>query len=473
VKSAVESLAPTRVKLSVEVPYEELKPSIDKAYKTISSQVSIPGFRKGKVPPRIIDQRVGAGAVLQEAVNDALPGLYRQAVEETDIRPLGQPEVDVAEVPDPRKGEGDLKFTAEVDVRPEFEVPDLSTISVTVDAVAVTGADVDERLDALRTRFASLSGVDRPVHVGDFVSLDLVATIDEEEVDSASGVSYEVGSGTMLEGLDDALLGLSAEEEAIFTAPLAGGPRQGEEAEVTVTVNSVKERVLPDADDDFAQLASEFDTVEELRESLRGEAAQLKTVQQGIQAREAVLGALIDAVEIPVPPSLVTEEVERHLEQEGRQEDDEHRAEVTSDTERTLRGQFLLDAIAEAEDVKVQQQELLQFLVSTSRQYDMAPQDFVRAVEEAGQMPAMIAEVARRQALAVVLSRATITDSDGNAVDLEESLGRRAAGVPTEAAATVADVQTDDAAMVVVGDDEDSVVVTDGDVAPAAVADAR
>jgi trigger factor len=430
VKSAVESLAPTRVKLVVEVPYEELKPSIDKAYRTISSQVSIPGFRRGKVPPRIIDQRVGRGAVLQEAVNDALPGLYRQAVADSDIRPLGQPEVDVAEVPDPGTGEGDLKFSAEVDVRPQFELPDLAALAVMVDTVEVTDADVDERLEALRRRFASLSGVDRPVDGGDFVSLDLTAVIDGEEVDAASGVSYEVGSGTMLEGLDDVLLGLSADEQAIFTAPLAGGPRQGEQAEVTVTVRGVKERVLPAADDDFAQLASEFDTVEELRGSLRGEAAQLKTVAQGVQARDAVLRALVDAVEIPVPPALVTEEVERHLEGEGRQEDEEHRAEVTADTERTLRGQFLLDAIAEAEDVKVGQAELVQFLVSSSRQYGMAPQEFIRAVEEAGQMPGMIAEVARRQALAIALSRATVTDAAGDPVDLEESMRRQAAGVP-------------------------------------------
>jgi trigger factor len=430
VKSAVESLAPTRVKLVVEVPYAELRPSIDKAYRTISSQVSIPGFRRGKVPPRIIDQRVGRGAVLQEAVNDALPGLYRQAVADSDIRPLGQPEVDVSEVPDPGTGEGDLRFSAEVDVRPRFELPDLASISVTVDAVEVTDADVAERLDALRRRFASLSGVDRPVHGGDFVSLDLTAVIEGEEVDSAAGVSYEVGSATMLDGLDDVLLGLSADEQTIFTAPLAGGPRQGEQAEVTVTVRSVKERVLPAADDDFAQLASEFDTIEELRESLRVEAGQLKTAAQGVQARDAVLRALVDAVEIPVPPALVAEEVERHLEGEGRQADDEHRAEVTAETERTLRGQFLLDAVAEAEDVKVGQPELVQFLVSSARQYGMGPQEFVRAVEEAGQMPGMIAEVARRQALAVALSRATVTDTGGAVVDLEESLRRRAAGVP-------------------------------------------
>jgi trigger factor len=460
VKSAVETLAPTRVKLVVEVPYEELKPSIDRAYRTIGSQVNIPGFRRGKVPPRIIDQRLGRGAVLQEAVNDALPDLYRQAVAETDIRPLGQPDVDVAEVPDPGSGAGDLKFTAEVDVRPQFALPDLTAVRATVEPATVTSADIDERLDVLRARFASLSGVDRPVHGGDFVSLDLVARIDEEDVDTATGVSYEVGSGSMLQGLDDVLLGLSAGEQTIYTTPLAGGDHAGEEAEVTVTVRSVKERVLPPADDDFAQLASEFDGVDELRESLRGEAEQLKRVAQGVQAREAVLRALIDSVEIPVPPGMVEEEVHRHLESEGRLEDEEHRAEVTADTERTLRGQFLLDAIAEHEGVKVGQEELVQFLISTSRQYGMSAEDFIKAVEEGGQMPSMIAEVARRAALAIALARASVVDTAGKPIDLQAAFGRQAAGVPgTVAPDEAAGVPLDDAAAVAV--DEASAVVVD------------
>ncbi len=456
-KSAVETLAPTRVKLVVEVPFEELKASIDKAYRTIGNQVTVPGFRRGKVPPRIIDQRVGRGAVLQEAVNDALPELYRQAVAEADIRPLGRPEVDVSEVPDLAQG-GDLKFTAEVDVRPTFELPDLTGLSVVVDPVTVTDADLDARLDALRTRFGTLSGIDRPVATGDFASIDIRATIDDEEVDSASGLSYEVGSGTMLPGLDDALLGLSAEEEAIFTAPLAGGDHLGEDAEITVTVRSVKERVLPAADDDFAQLASEFDTIEELRESLRAEAAQVKRVEQGVAARERLLLAMVGAVDFEVPPAMVTEEVDRHLQEEDRSEDDEHRTEVTADTERTLRGQFLLDAIAEAEQVTVSQEELLQFLISSSRQYGMEPAEFVKTVEEAGQIPAMAAEVARRKALAIALDRATITDTDGAAVDLSAVLGRQASGVPggtgdpsaEPGAAAVDDAAFDDGSLVIV-----------------------
>jgi trigger factor len=430
VKSTVETLAPTRVKLSVEVPYEELRPSIDAAYRTIGQQVQVPGFRKGKVPSRIIDQRVGRGAVLQEAINDALPGFYQQAVNENSVRVLGRPEVDISEVPDPTATDGELKFTAEVDVRPELELPDLTALEVTVDDVAVDEADVEERLDALRTRFGTLETVDRPAETGDFLSIDLVAKVDGEEIDSANGVSYEVGSGQMLEGTDEAVVGLSADEEAIFTSTLRGGEHAGADAEITVTVTAVKTRVLPEADDDFAQLASEFDTIEELRADLRGQVEQTKRVEQGVQAREKVIEALLATVEVPVPAGLVDEEVARHLEGEGKELDDPHAEEIRPDAEKALQGQLLLDAIAEAEKVSVSREELIQFLVSSSRQYGMDPNEFAKAVDEAGQVPAMVQEVGRRKALAIAMERATITDASGNAVDLEASLSRQAAGVP-------------------------------------------
>ena len=429
-KSTVETLAPTRVKLSVEVPYEELKPSIEAAYKTIGASVQVPGFRKGKVPSRIIDQRVGRGAVLQEAINEALPSFYQRAVTENSVRVLGRPEVDISEVPDPTATDGRLSFTAEVDVRPELQVPDLTTLSVSVDDVAVTDGDVDERLDALRTRFGTLETVERPAATGDFLQMDLVAKVEGEEVDSATGISYEIGSGTMLEGTDEAVVGLSADEEAIFTSPLRGGEHAGADAEITLVVRAVKERVMPDADDDFAQLASEFDTIDELRADLRSQVESTKRVEQGVQAREKVIEALLEAVEVPVPSSLVDDEVARHLEGEGKESDDPHGEEIRPDAETALKGQLLLDAIAEQEKVQVSREELIQFLVSSSRQYGMEPNEFAKAVDEAGQVPAMVQEVGRRKALAIAMERASITDSSGNAVDLEASLSRQAAGVP-------------------------------------------
>jgi trigger factor len=418
VKSAVETLNPTRVKLTVEVPYDELKPSLDAAYKTIGSQVTVPGFRKGKVPPRIIDQRFGRGAVIEEAVNSSLPGFYRQAIEESEVRPLGQPEVDVTAVPDPTTG-GELKFTAEVDVRPEFTLPDLDAVEVTVDNLVVGDEQVNEQLETLRERFGSLTVVDRPAQDGDFLSIDLGATIDGEEIDSVKGISYRVGSGEMLPGMDDVLPGLSAGETTTFTSALAGGERAGEDSLVTITVQSVKERTLPEADDEFAQLASEFDTLDELKESLREQAEQTARYQQGIQARERLLDTLLEAVEIPVPEGLIKQEVKQHLENEGKAEDDEHGVEVAEEARKAFKAQLLLDAIAEQEQVAVGQQELIEYLLASAQQYRMEPNEFIKAVDEAGQVPQMVAEVGRRKGLAQVLERAVVKDEAGEIIDLK------------------------------------------------------
>ena len=416
-KSAVETLNPTRVKLTVEVPYDELKPSLDAAYKTIGAQVTVPGFRKGKVPPRIIDQRFGRGAVIEEAVNEALPKFYLQAVEESEVRPLGQPEVDVTSVPDPTTG-GELKFTAEVDVRPEFELPNLEAVEVTVDDVVVGDEQVNEQLDTLRERFGSLTVVNRPAAEGDFLSIDLGATIDGDEIDSVKGISYRVGSGEMLAGMDDVLPGLSAGETTTFTSPLAGGDRAGEDSLVTITVQSVKERTLPEADDEFAQLASEFDTLDELKESLLEQADQTARYQQGIQARERLLDVLLESVEIPIPEGLIKQEVKQHLENEGKAEDDEHGVEVAEEARKAFKAQLLLDAIAEKEQVSVGQQELIEYLLASAQQYRMEPNEFIKAVDEAGQVPQMVAEVGRRKGLAMVLERAVVKDESGETIDL-------------------------------------------------------
>ncbi|GAA4283981.1 trigger factor [Brevibacterium daeguense] len=418
-KSSVENIDPTRVKLSIEAPYAELKPSIDEAYKEIAKQVSVPGFRRGKVPPRIIDQRIGRPAVLQEAVNNSLDDFYRKAIDEHDLRPLGSPEVEVTEIPGlDGKEEGDLSLTIEVDVRPAVELPSYDSLEVEVDTFEVTDEDVEEELDALRSRFGTLKSVERPAQQDDFVTLDLTATVDDEEVDSATDISYQVGAGTMLDGMDEALDGLSAGEETTFESVLAGGDHAGETGVVTIVLKAVKERELPEADDDFAQLASEFDTIEELREDLREQAAKQKETEQGVQAREKVLEVLLEKLDVPVPAKLVEDEVHRHLEAENRLEDDEHRAEVTEETERMLRTQFVLDAVVEAENVDVSQPELIEYIISASQQYGMNPNEFAQALDSNNQVSAIVSEVARRKALAEVLAEAKVVDSEGNAVDM-------------------------------------------------------
>ncbi|MEV7637139.1 trigger factor [Pseudarthrobacter enclensis] len=424
-KSAVENLTPTRVKLNVEVPFEELKPSIDSAYKTVASQIQVPGFRKGKVPSRIIDQRVGRGYVLETAINDGLNGWYQAAVVESGIRPLSRPEVEITEVPDPSATDGGLKFAAEVDVRPEIELPDYAGIKVEVAAAESSEADVDKALDELRGRFGTLKSVDRPAADGDFLTIDITATIDGEEVDSAAGLSYQVGAGTMLEGMDEAVTGLSADEDAIFNTTLVGGDHAGEEAQVKVVVKAVKERELPEANDDFAQLASEFDTLAELREDLAKQAADSKIVEQGVEARDKVLDKLVELVEVPVPDSVVEEQLEAHFKEgnghgDGEHDTEEHREEVRANTARAFQNEIILDAIAEKEEVNVSQNELIDYIVSTASQYGMDPNQFAQIIDQSGQVPMMVSEVRRRKALAVVLGQATVTDTEGNAVDLSD-----------------------------------------------------
>ncbi len=417
-KTTVEKLSPTRVKLTIAVTPEELKPSVAHAYEHIASQVNIPGFRKGKVPPQLIDQRVGRGEVLNHAVSDAIDPFYRKAVTEEKIRVLGRPEADVTGWPEVSDFSGDLVIAIEVDVRPEFALPKYDDLKLTVDAVEVSADDVKDELDNLRGRFGTLITVDRPAKKGDFAVLDLVASIGDRQVDSATSISYEVGSGELIEGIDEALDSLSAGESTTFESVLLGGDHEGETALIAVNLTAVKERELPEADDDFAQIASQFDTIKELKADIKEQIEKSKAFGQGAQARDQIVDELLKKVEIPVPAKLVEDEVHRHLENENRLDDDAHRAEVVISSEKTFRSQILLDSIVEAEDVKVSQQELTNYLVQGAAQYGMEPGEFIQVLDKNGQIPAMIAEVARAKALAVVLSKAKVVDSKGKAVDV-------------------------------------------------------
>lgn len=418
VATTVEKLSPTRVKLSITVTPDELKPSIKHAYEHIAESVNIPGFRKGKVPPPIIDQRVGRAEVLNHAVSEGLDKFYREAADAEKLRPLGRPEADVTQWPEEKDFTGDLQFTVEVDVRPEFTIPAYDKLKLEVDAVEVTPDEVEAELENLRSRFGTLVTVDRPAKKGDFVSIDLTATIGGEQVDTASNISYELGSGELIDGIDDALETLTAGEETTFEAPLLGGDHEGEAAQIAVTVLAVKERELPAADDDFAQIASQFDTIGELRSDLREQLAKSKEFGQGVQARDKIVDELLKGVEIPVPQKLIDDEVHRHLENENRLDDDTHRAEVAESSEKSFRSQILLDSIAEQEEIKVGQNELTSYLVQAAAQYGMEPGEFIQVLQQNNQLPAMIGEVARSKALAYVLSKSTVVDTKGKAVDV-------------------------------------------------------
>ena len=415
-KSAVEKLSPTRVKLSIDVPFADLKPHIDGAYKSLSEKITIPGFRKGKVPSAMIDQRVGRGAVLDEAINAAIPSFYSQAAKDNDVLVIGRPTVEITELKDNEK----LSFTIEVDIRPDIALPNFSEIKIEVDDVKVTDADIDEQVQALRTRFGTLTTVEKVVASGDFVTIDLVATKDGQPLDggTANDLSYEVGSASMIDGLDEALIGLSTGGEKSFETALVG-MAEGEKASVKVSVKAVKERELPPVDDAFAKLASEFETLAELKADLTTRLTRLKEMEQGAQARDLLVEKLISSVDIPLPAEIIEAEVNDHLEKEGRLEDDKHRAEVNEEVKSTITREFLLDSIVKAESVAVNESELTEYLVRAASRYGMTPDQFIKEVSQAGQVTTMVAEVARAKALAQVLGRVKVVDKSGKKVDLE------------------------------------------------------
>ena len=415
-KSAVEKLSPTRVKLSIEVPFAELAPHIDGAYKSLSEKINIPGFRKGKVPSAMIDQRVGRAAVLDEAINAGLPTFYSQAAKDNDVLVIGRPNVEITELVDNEK----FSFTVEVDIRPDIKLPNFSEIKIEVDDVKVTDADIDEQVESLRTRFGTLKTVDKVVAKGDFVTIDLVATKDGVELDGgvANDLSYEVGSASMIDGLDEAIIGLSKDGEKSFNTALVG-MAEGETGSVKVTVKAVKERELPPVDDEFAKLASEFETLTELKTDLSKRLSRVKQMEQGAQARDLLVEKLISTIDIPLPAEIIEAEVNDHLEKEGRLEDDKHRAEVNDEVKTTITREFLLDSIVKAEAIAVNESELTEYLVRASARYGMTPDQFIKEVSQAGQVTTMVAEVARAKALAQVLGRVKVVDKSGNKVDLE------------------------------------------------------
>ncbi len=433
-KSAVETLSPTRAKLTVEVPFEELKPSLDAAYKKIAQQINVPGFRRGKVPPTVIDRQVGRGAVLDQAINDVLPQKYVEALQENSLEPVAQPEIEVTRLEDHEA----LEFTAEVEVKPEITLPDYNGIEAQVDDVELTDVDVEEQVQALRERFATLLDVERAAADGDFVVMDLKATQDGEVIEGAevSGMSYQVGRGGMLEGLDEALAGMSAGEEKTFSSQLVGGDLVGQDVEVAVAVSQVQQQELPEVDDEFAQLASEFDTAEELQADVRERLGRGKRLEQAAAARDAVLEVLLEQMEVPLPEQLVAEELtarrssieqqlaqagiamDKYLEDEG-QTVEEFEADLERRVRDAIAAQFILDAIAKKEELGVDQNELSQHLVRRAQQSGQDPQEFANHMFEHNHVPELVQEILRGKALAAIVETATVTDASGNTVELK------------------------------------------------------
>jgi trigger factor len=379
----------------------------------------------------MIDQRVGRGTVIDEAINSALPEFYGKAAREHTVLVVGRPEVDIKEFIDHEK----LHFTVEVDVRPEVTLPDFSKITIEVPVAVVTESDIDEQIDELAKRFGTLTTVERAAKDGDFVTIDLLAKINGEEIDGgkASDISYEVGSNRMIDGLDATLVGLSAGDTKTFNTQLVG-QADGETGDVDVAVKVVKERILTEIDDAFAKLASEFDTLAELKADTATRLDRLKKMEQGAQARDLLLEKLITDLDIPVPDKLVEDEVNAHLEPEGRLEDAAHRAEVDLEVRTSIKSDFLLDSIVKAESVEVNEMELTEYLVRQSQRYGMAPEQFAQELQKQGQIATLVSEVARSKALAGVLGRITIKDASGNTIDLEALRPQAGEAISEEAA---------------------------------------
>jgi trigger factor len=417
VKSDVENLSETRVKFTVELPFEELNSAIEEAYKRIATQVQIPGFRKGKVPHQIIDQRFGRGAVLEEVVNNTVPRAYDEAVKESGVFALGQPELEVTDIVDGER----IAFVAEVDIRPDFDLPEYKGLRVEVDSLQVGDDDLAEQLDGLRKRFGSYTEVERPVESGDVLLIDTTAESDGAQIEelAQTAASYEVGEDGMIPGLDEAVQGRSAGESAGFEFTPEFGEYQGKPITVNVTVSAVRERSLPELDDDLAMMASEFDTLDELRADLRTRLERARLMERGTEARGKLHEMLVDSLDIPLPESLIAAEVNQHFENHGEVEEG-HREEVEADARKSLKSQFLMDRIADTEDVGVGEQELSQWLMMQAPRYGMNPDQFAQALVEAGQVPMAVAEVRRGKALALVLQSAEIVDADGTPVDLRE-----------------------------------------------------
>ena len=454
-KSTVEKLSPTRVRINVEVPFTELQPDFDQAFKELARTIRMPGFRPGKVPVKLLESKIDKQAMLDQVVGEAVPARYSEAIASAEVQPLGQPDIEVTS----KEYGGDLTFTAEVDVRPEITLPDLSALAFTVDAIEVDDEEVDTELQNLRARFGTLTGVDRPAQDGDFVSIDLSATVDGEDVEEAKteGLSHEIGSGNLIEGLDDAIKGLSAGESKTFTTKLVAGTHANEDAEVTVKVVTIKERELPEPDDEFAQLASEFDTIDELKASLVDQVKQAKRIGQAEQIRDKALETLLEQVEVPLPEAIVQAQVDdtvhnaihaldhdeakfaEALEAEGSTRE-EFDADNRSNAEKAVKTQLLMDAVADQLDIQVGQNDLTERLVLMSRQYGIEPQQLLQVLQQNNQLPTMFADVRRGLTIAAVVHGASVTDSEGNEVDTTEFFG------PTTPLGAEATDESDDAA---------------------------
>jgi trigger factor len=432
-KASVEPLEGNKVKLSVEVDEQEFERALDQAFRKIAREVRIPGFRPGKAPRRVLEARLGKDAARTEALRDSLPDYYAQAIREQDLDAIAPPEIDIT------AGEesGPVTFDAVVEVRPQITVPGYGGLRVTVPNPAVTDEDISGQVDRLRGNFGTLETVTRPARDGDYLTVDLKATEGENVLHETTDELYELGSGSIMPKVDEELQGARAGDILRFSAEMPG--HEGHDHEIpiisfTVLVKEVKEKILPELTDDWASEASEFDTVDELREDIAKRIRVVKAVRAQMTLRNGVVDALIELVEDDIPEALVNSELSRRihdlghrLEEQGAtiaqyiqatgQTEDAVLEELRVSATQAVKADLALRAVAEAEDLEVTDDDLDTEIERLAERTRMKPKDVLRQLERADQLPAVRSDIKKAKALEWLVEHAELVDEEGHPVD--------------------------------------------------------
>ncbi|MFN2488874.1 MAG: trigger factor [Actinomycetota bacterium] len=423
-----ERVEKDRVKLRVEVAEDALTPAINAAYRRWAGEIKVPGFRKGKVPRQLIDARVGADVVREEALRDALPDLYRDALRAEDLEAIAPPDIDVVDF-DPGSP---LIFEATVDVRPEIVLPNMSDIEVEAPESDVTEEDVNEQLERLRERFAELETVGRDARRGDFVLIDLKGYDNGEPVEDASAPDflYEVGSRTGSPRLDDEVEGTRPGVIVRFNDVVAtagdGDGSVGRELSFTVLVKEVKAKKLPVLDDDFAKTVGEFDDLQALKEDLRERLGEVKGQLAEDELRAIVLERLVDAAHLEAPEKLVATEFDHqleHLEEDlGRagmtfadyalQSDAtelEIRKDIRSRAQRSVKAELLLEEVARRNEIGIEEEEIGREIAVAAARSGRDPQELAKQIVDSGRLSVVAADIMRRKALDYVVDLVNVS----------------------------------------------------------------
>lgn len=493
-KTSIETIDPVQVKLTVEVEPKRVKQAFDRAARELAKQVDIPGFRKGKVPRRLLEQRFGAGVIAQTAMEDALSSYYAEAVQAEDLQPIAQPEVDV-ETFDETEG---CVFTATVEVRPDFDPPDHTGIGVSFPEWDVDDDEVDQQLASMRERFAEVDEVERPAKVGDLVTLDLEVEVDGAKLEDATvdDALYEVGSEGVTPQLDEEVVGKEAGDTFTYedVLPEEYPEHGGEQATFHVSVKDVREKTLPALDDDFATSASEFDTIAELRADLQRSLTRRKVEQAQHELRGRILEAYLARVDVPLPPAMVEQEaanrlheVEHQAERFGMSVEDllaaqglsaeEHAEQARTQATGSVKAQLVLDTLATKIEPDLAPADIDREIVRHAQANGVAPDEIARIIQEQGSLPALIGDIVRRKTIDAIVAAADIDGgpSDEELIELglledPASVEEAAASDREGAPAGDTDSAADDApGLIVPGQDDDA----GGDDAPELIVPGR